>query len=89
MISACSSQFAAAWPTLTKDTDDCFDQEDAGLALDPAGGLMLLFLKTGGSKLAMPVEQMAGPITLPLWFMCGIGVAEVLGGLGTVQASFT
>ncbi len=46
--------------------------------------LGLLFLWSGGYKLVMPLEQLAGPISLPGWFLRFIGVAEVLGGLGLI-----
>src|SRR5262245_4260131 len=46
--------------------------------------LALLFLFAGGTKLIMPLEKMQGPVSLPLWFLRFIGVAEVLGGLGLI-----
>lgn len=46
--------------------------------------LALLFLWAGGMKLVMPVEQMAGPVAFPEWFLRFIGVVEVLGGLGLI-----
>lgn len=46
--------------------------------------LGLLFIWAGGMKLVMPIEQMAGPVDLPGWFLRFIGVAELLGGLGLI-----
>jgi hypothetical protein len=46
--------------------------------------LALLFVFAGGMKLVMPLEQMAGPVPLPGWFLRFIGVAELLGGLGLI-----
>jgi hypothetical protein len=46
--------------------------------------LALLFLFAGGTKLILPLEKMQGPVSLPLWFLRFIGVAEVLGGLGLI-----
>lgn len=46
--------------------------------------LALLFLWAGVMKLVMPVEQMAGPVAFPEWFLRFIGVAEALGGLGLI-----
>jgi DoxX-like protein len=51
------------------------------------GLLALLFLFAGGMKLVLPLEQLAGPIAVPGWFLRFIGVAEVLGGLGLVLPS--
>ena len=48
------------------------------------GLLAALFLFAGGAKLILPLEQMAGPVTLPGWFLRFLGVAEVLGALGLV-----
>jgi DoxX-like family len=48
------------------------------------GLLAALFLFAGGAKLVLPLDQMAGPVALPGWFMRFIGVAEVLGALGLV-----
>src|SRR5881628_2849575 len=48
------------------------------------GLLAALFLFAGGAKLALPLDQMAGPVALPGWFLRFLGVAEVLGGLGLV-----
>jgi len=48
-------------------------------------GLMAaLFLFAGGMKLVLPIEQMAGPVALPGFFLRFIGVAEVLGAVGLV-----
>jgi hypothetical protein len=46
--------------------------------------LAALFLFAGGMKLVLPLDQMAGPVALPLWFLRFIGVCEVLGGLGLI-----
>jgi len=48
------------------------------------GLLAALFLFAGGAKLVLPLDQMAGPVALPGWFLRFIGVAEVLGALGLV-----
>ena len=44
--------------------------------------LGLLFVFGGGVKLVLPLEQLAGPVPLPGWFLRFIGVCELLGGLG-------
>jgi DoxX-like family len=46
--------------------------------------LAALFLFAGGAKLVMSLDQMAGPVALPGWFLRFIGVAEVLGALGLI-----
>ena len=46
--------------------------------------LMALYLFAGVGKLVMTAEQMAGPVSFPLWFMRFIGVCEILGGLGLI-----
>jgi len=48
------------------------------------GLLAALFLFTGGAKLVLPLDQMAGPVALPGWFLRFLGVAEVLGAFGLV-----
>jgi hypothetical protein len=48
------------------------------------GLLALLFLFAGGTKLVLPLDQLAGPIALPGLFVRFIGVAEVLGALGLI-----
>jgi DoxX-like protein len=48
------------------------------------GLLAAVFLFSGGMKLVLPLEKLAGPIELPGAFIRFIGVAEVLGGLGLV-----
>ena len=48
------------------------------------GLLAALFLFAGGAKLVLPLDQMAGPVALPGWFLRLLGVAEVLGALGLV-----
>jgi uncharacterized membrane protein YphA (DoxX/SURF4 family) len=46
--------------------------------------LAVVFLFAGGMKLVLPVEQLAGQMPIPAWFLRVIGVAEVAGGLGVV-----
>lgn len=46
--------------------------------------LALIFLFAGGIKLVLPLEEMAGPIPLPGWFLRFIGVCEVLGAIGVL-----
>jgi hypothetical protein len=46
------------------------------------GLLAAVFLLSGGVKLILPLEKLAGPVALPGWFLRFIGVAEVLGALG-------
>jgi len=48
------------------------------------GLLAALFLFAGGAKLVLPLDQMAGPVALPGWFLRLLGVAEVLGAFGLV-----
>jgi hypothetical protein len=48
------------------------------------GLLAALFLFAGGMKLVLPLEKLAGPITLPGPLVRFIGVAEVLGALGLI-----
>jgi hypothetical protein len=48
------------------------------------GLLAALFLFAGGAKLVLPLDQMAGPVAFPGWFLRFLGVAEVLGALGLV-----
>jgi DoxX-like protein len=48
------------------------------------GLLAALFLFAGGAKLVLPLDQMAGPVALPGWFLRFLGVAEVLGAFGLV-----
>src|SRR5919206_300575 len=50
------------------------------------GLLALIFLLAGGMKLAMPAEELAAAMALPLPipFVRFIGVCEVLGALGLV-----
>ena len=49
--------------------------------------LALLFLFTGGMKLALPLDKLTGPVALPGWFTRFIGVAEVLGAIGLILPS--
>jgi hypothetical protein len=51
------------------------------------GLLALLFLFTGGMKLVLPLEKMAGPVELPGYLLRFIGVAEVLGAVGMIVPS--
>jgi uncharacterized membrane protein YphA (DoxX/SURF4 family) len=46
--------------------------------------LAALFLFAGSMKLILPIDAMAGPISLPGWFLRFIGIAEVLGALGLI-----
>ena len=48
------------------------------------GLLALLFLFTGGMKLALPIEAMTKQTPLPGLFLRFIGVAEVLGAIGLI-----
>jgi uncharacterized membrane protein YphA (DoxX/SURF4 family) len=48
------------------------------------GLLAVVFLFTGGSKLAMPSEVLAAQSHLPGAFMKFIGVCEILGALGLI-----
>ena len=46
------------------------------------GLLAVLFLFAGISKLVLPLDQMAGPVALPGFFLRFLGVAETLGAIG-------
>jgi uncharacterized membrane protein YphA (DoxX/SURF4 family) len=46
--------------------------------------LAALFLFAGSMKLILPIEAMAGPVSLPGWFLRFIGVAEVAGAIGLI-----
>jgi uncharacterized membrane protein YphA (DoxX/SURF4 family) len=46
--------------------------------------LVLLFLLTGGMKLALPTEALTKQVPLPGPFLRFIGVAEVLGAIGLI-----
>ena len=48
------------------------------------GLLAVLFLFAGVSKLVLPIEAMAGPVTFPGWFLRFIGIAETLGAVGLI-----
>ena len=50
------------------------------------GLLALLFLFAGGMKLVLPLEELTGPMPVPLpgLFLRFIGVAEVLGAIGLI-----
>ena len=43
-----------------------------------------VFVFAGGMKLVLPLEQLAGPVTLPGPFLRFIGLAELLGGAGLI-----
>ena len=51
--------------------------------------LAALFVFAGGMKLVVPLDQLAGPVALPGWFIRFIGVVELLGGLGLVLPAAT
>jgi len=46
--------------------------------------LAAVFLFAGGMKLVLPLEKLAGPVTLPGPFLRFIGACEVLGALGLI-----
>lgn len=46
------------------------------------GLLAVIFLLTGGMKLALPIDVLTKQMPLPGWFVRSLGVAEVLGALG-------
>jgi hypothetical protein len=48
------------------------------------GLLALIFLFSGGMKLAMPIEALTAEMPLPGLFVRFIGVAEVLGAIGLI-----
>ena len=48
------------------------------------GLLAALFLWAGGLKLVLPLDQLAGPVALPGFFVRFIGVCEILGALGLI-----
>ena len=48
------------------------------------GLLAAIFLFAGGMKLVLPIEAMAGPVSLPGLLLRFIGVAEVLGAVGLI-----
>ena len=48
------------------------------------GLLALIFLFTGGMKLALPLEELTAQLPLPGWFVRFLGVAEVLGAIGLI-----
>lgn len=52
------------------------------------GLLALIFLFTGGMKLALPLEELTKQMPLPGWFVRLLGVAEVLGALGLLLPGF-
>ena len=46
--------------------------------------LACIFLLSGGMKLVLPLEKLAGPVALPGLFLRFIGVCEVLGAIGLI-----
>jgi DoxX-like family len=49
------------------------------------GLLAALFLFAGGAKEVMSAADMQqGPVVLPMWFLRGLGVCEMLGALGLI-----
>jgi len=46
--------------------------------------LAALFLFSGSVKWVLPLDQMSGPVALPLWFLHFIGTCEILGALGLI-----
>lgn len=46
--------------------------------------LAAVFLFAGGAKFVLPLDQMQGPVALPLWLLRFIGAAEILGALGLI-----
>jgi hypothetical protein len=49
------------------------------------GVVAVLFLFAGGAKEVMsPADMQQGSVVLPVWFLRGVGVCEMLGGLGLI-----
>ncbi len=48
------------------------------------GLLAVLFLFTGGVKLALPAAALQSPVPLPVLFVRFIGVCEILGAIGLI-----
>jgi hypothetical protein len=48
------------------------------------GLLAAAFLFAGGLKLVLPLEAMAGPVSLPGFLLRFVGAAEVLGAVGLI-----
>jgi uncharacterized membrane protein YphA (DoxX/SURF4 family) len=48
------------------------------------GLLAALFLFAGVMKLVMPIEAMAGPVSLPGFLLRFVGVAETFGAIGLI-----
>ena len=46
--------------------------------------LACVFLLSGGMKLVLPLEKLAGPVSMPGSFLRLIGVCEVLGAIGLI-----
>ena len=46
--------------------------------------LACIFLLSGGMKLVLPLEKLAGPVSMPGLFLRFIGVCEVLGAIGLI-----
>jgi uncharacterized membrane protein YphA (DoxX/SURF4 family) len=66
-----------------------YESRDKGMNMNRAlwivqGLLAAVFLFSGVMKLVLPLEQMAGPVDFPGWFLRFIGVAETLGGIGLI-----
>jgi hypothetical protein len=51
--------------------------------------LVVVFLFAGGMKLILSLDQMAGPVALPGWFLRFIGGSEVLGAIGLILPALT
>jgi hypothetical protein len=61
------------------------DVKKSNVMLWTAQGLLaVLFLFAGISKLVLPLDQMAGPVALPGFFLRFLGVAETLGAIGLI-----
>jgi hypothetical protein len=72
-------------PSIARSTRSGRGFSKAGAALWTIQGLLaLLFGFAGGMKLVMPMDESAGLLPFPLWFLQFIGVAEVLGAVGLV-----
>lgn len=46
--------------------------------------LALLFLFAGGAKLIMPMDQAATQLSMPVWFLHFVAVAEIAGAIGLI-----
>lgn len=66
------------------------NQRKIGVALwGTQGVLALVFLLAGGLKLVVPPEVLATMSPLPVLFLKGIGLAEVLGAIGLILPALT